>query len=93
MTLNYDGLVNAPRDVVANATFLLLDAVSAHQMTPHIQVAATAAMLVLLSEHYRAAPQDVMTAVKNMLMRDQEALDGVPEFKAIRDFIRYELKK
>jgi hypothetical protein len=89
--LNYDGLTNAPADEVASATFRLLD--TAQHMSPHIQAAATAAMFVLLTEHYRSNPQDVMQAVKNLLMRDREGLDRKPEFQAVRDYIRYEMGK
>ncbi len=89
--LNYDGLVNAPAADVANATFRLVDA--AQTLQPHIQAAAAAALFVLLTEHYRAKPQDVMTATKNLLMRDSEGRDGIPEFAAVRDYIKYEMER
>lgn len=89
--LNYDGLTNAPAAEVAGATFRLLDV--AQTMPPHMQAAATAALFVLLCEHYRSQPQDVMVAVKNLLTHDAESAGRKPEFEAVRMFIKYEMGK
>lgn len=94
MRLNHDGLVNAASKEVANVTFNLLDALQ--NRPPHIQTAAVAAMFILITEHYRAKPQDVMVAVKNMLARDAEGDggDGREEwFRAVRLYIKNELNK
>lgn len=85
---NYDGLVNAASPEVASVAFAIVDRLQNFQ--PHVQAAGVAATFLLLCSHYRVDPADVFRAASNMLANDQAGEH--PEFAAVRDYIRYELK-
>lgn len=84
-----DQLNNISRPETANHTFRLL---TVQQNVPaHIQLAGAAAMLHLLCEHYKIAPQDVWTVVTKLLARRELTEDANKHFDTVRDYIRYEL--
>lgn len=86
--INYDGLVNAPLKQVARGTYALVDTIQ--DFPPHLQVAAAAVLCLKVCEVHRANPNDVFTAVKNMLNRADET--GQAELRALDLYVRGELR-
>jgi hypothetical protein len=87
--LNYDGLVNAPAKEVAEAGFSVIDALQ--KFPPHTRASATAAVFLLLCEEFRAQPQDVFTATKNLLAsKDAGQSDHIA---ALRLYVTHEARK
>ena len=87
--IDYDGLTNADPKAVAKAAMQVIDRLQLHKS--HIQAAAAAAVFLVLCDHYRVSAQDVMTATKNLLFDERQGKR--PEFVALRDYVRYEIKK
>ncbi len=79
---------NAEPAEVARACFKLLDGMQNYQ--PHIQVLAAAAVFTALAVHHKQQPQDVFTIIANM-MNTKEGRRA--EFKAVLDYIKYEIKQ
>jgi hypothetical protein len=89
--INRDGLVNAPPKAVATAAFKLLTVLQ--DEPPHIQAAGMAVVFLLFTEHHRANAQDVMAAASNLLAFDRGAANKQDAFGALRDYLRYEIKR
>ena len=87
--IDYDGLTNAAPSAVAQAAMQVIDQLQNHRS--HVQAAAAAAVFLVLCDHFRVSPQDVMTATKNLLFDDREGKR--PEFAALRDYVRYEIRR
>lgn len=84
--LNRDQLNNADAERTARASIDILDRMQLHPQ--HIQPLALCAAFLSLSEHLRVPAQDLFTVTKNMLTDEQ----NIAEFKALRDYIKYEVK-
>lgn len=93
MTSRYhDKIVNAPRDVAANATLLLIDRLQEFiEHHPGVQVTASAALFLLLCEKFGVQAQDAFTAAKNLM----NARDGrlSKEFEAVRLYLANEVER
>jgi hypothetical protein len=87
--LNYDGLMNAPKEEVSKAAFVLANKVTS--FPPHMQAAASAVLFLLVCEAHRTKPQDVFTATKNLLASDVNGEN--PHFAALRMYLKYEQTK
>jgi hypothetical protein len=78
---------NADPKRVAQASFYVIDKLQ--NFPPHLQLMGLAAALLTASDTFKVEAQDIFTVTKN-LMNSKEGLR--PEFAAIRDYIKYELK-
>lgn len=87
MKFNRDQLNNASADRVSRAGIEILDRMQNHPA--HIQPLALCAAFLTLADHYRVPPQDLFTATRNMMAEEE----NIAEFKALRDYIRYEIKR
>ena len=86
-----DKLVNAPREVSAQATVLLIDALQDFiDHHPGVQVTASAALFLLLCERFGVDAQDAFTTAKNLM----NAHDGrlAHEFQAVRMYLQNEVR-
>ena len=83
-----DRLNNASPAEVSTATYALVDAL--YNQKPHIQAAAAAVLFLTVADLWRLPPQDIFTAVKNML--DDDIAGERPEFRALRLYAQHELK-
>jgi len=72
---------------VAGAAMRALNAIQ--DARPEHQILGAAALFVLLVERFNMSPQEIMTRVKNIM---NYAEGKRPEFAAIADYMRYELK-
>lgn len=79
-------LINVNRVGVAHSSFRLLDSIQTEE--PALQLAASAAYFLLLSEHYKQDPQEVFTITKNLMRRHDDSLNT--EFEGIRMFLKEE---
>jgi hypothetical protein len=84
---NRDQLNNADAEQVARAGITILDRMQNHPQ--HIQPLALAAAFLVLSDHLRVPAQDLFTVTKNMLTEEQ----NIAEFKALKDYVRYEIRR
>jgi hypothetical protein len=76
----------ADRKAVARGAMTMVDRMQ--DFPPEVQIAAAAVVFQELVDAYGVKPQDVMTAASNM----RKTVAGtVPEFGAVRDYIRYEI--
>lgn len=82
-----DKINNADPQRVADASFAVIDRLQNYQ--PHEQVMALASAFVLLTEQHKLPAQDAFTTTKN-LMNEKSVLR--PEFAAVRDYMKYEVK-
>lgn len=85
--MNRDLINNADAEQVALAGVGILDRMQNYPQ--HIQPLALAAAFLVLSEHLRIPAQELFTVTKNMMTEEQ----NVPEFKAVKDYIKYEIKR
>ena len=86
--INNDKINNADSERVAKATMALLSRLQ--DFPEHEQVLASAALFLTISEHHRQQPQQVFTVTKN-LMFGKERMK--PEFAALLDYVKYEIKR
>jgi hypothetical protein len=84
--IDRDQLNSIPAAVAARGTFTMLD--RAQDLRPENQLVATAALLLLLCEKQGISTQDVMTVTKNIMNSERDRHD---DFRAIADYMRYEL--
>lgn len=84
--LNYDGLVNANVSEVSGAVFECLNVLQ--NKPPHIRTSASALLFLLLCERFRAEPQDVFVAAKNLLASNEAETDV--RFLALKAYIAHE---
>ena len=89
MNLNHDLLNNVNRKHISTACFQLLTKMQ--NEPPHIQIAATCCMFLLLCESFNQEPADIFRMSKNALAYDQQG-DSEEHFAAVRDYIKGELK-
>ena len=85
--INRDKISNADPKQVSKAAFSVLDRLQ--NFPAWIQPMAAAAVMLLLCSGLRLEAQDLFTVTKN-LMNSKEGLR--PEFEAVRDYIKHELK-
>ena len=85
--LNTDQLNNADAEQVARGGISILDRMQ--NCPQHIQPLALCAAFLTLADHLRVPPQDLFTVTKNMMAEEQ----NIAEFKAVRDYIKYEIKR
>jgi hypothetical protein len=79
---------NASPQKVARGAFRVIDRLQDYQ--PHEQVMSCAAAFILIAEQCRIEnPQDLFTAVKNMLNDEREG--GRQQFTAVRNYAQHEL--
>lgn len=88
--INIDGLNNAPAQEVAVASFKLVDAIQGER--PHMQVAAAGALFLAICDHHRIPPSDVAVVIRNMFSDTRLVAGNAEHFRAIRDYIKHELK-
>lgn len=88
--INLDGLNNAPAQEVAVAAFTIIDAIQGDQ--PHMQVAAVAAVFLAICDHHRVEPSRVAPVIRNMFNDTRYVAGNAEHFRAIRDYIKHELK-
>lgn len=82
-------MVNAKPQRIANAAMSVLDRLQ-RGFKSHEQALALAAVFLLLCEGLKVEPQDVMTTIKNLLVRSNDG-HGSPEFWAMRAYIQMEM--
>ena len=85
--INRDKLNNASADAVARAGIDILDRMQNHPQ--HIQPLALAAAFIVLSNHLRVPAQDLFAVTTNMMAEEE----NIAEFKAVKDYIKYEIKR
>jgi hypothetical protein len=83
-----DKINNADAKRVATASVSVLDRLQNFQS--HEQVMASAVVFLTLCEHLKVKAQDVFTTTKN-LMNEKHRLRH--EFAAVRDYVKYEIKR
>lgn len=87
----YEQIINAPRDVSAQATVLLIDRLQDFiEERKGVQVVAAAALFLLLAERFGVEAQDVFTATKN-LMRERDG-GYAPQFKGVALYLENEVQ-
>lgn len=85
--MNYDTLVNAPSEEVAQVAMQLVDRLQASP--PSLQCAGLAAVFLAACRVHQTDPADVLTVAQNMLA---DTIHGErPEFRALRLYARHEL--
>lgn len=84
---NRDKMNHASTREVGNGIVAIADVVQ--KMPKHIRVLAAAGFLMLLVEHMRIEPQDVMAALGNI--RDEADRTGRVEFTAIKAYLKDDL--
>lgn len=84
--LNFDALNNAPLEEVALTGFKIIDAIQGDR--PEHRASAAAMVFLLLCQEFRAVPQDVFTATKNMMASDVAGEN--PHYEALRLYIAHE---
>jgi hypothetical protein len=85
--LNRDQLNNADANNVALASINILDRMQNFQQ--HIQPLALCAAFLSLAEHLRVPAQELFTVTTNMMTEEE----NIAEFKALRDYIKYEIAR
>lgn len=85
--LNRDQLNNADAERTARASIDILDRMQLHPQ--HIQPLALCAAFLSLAEHLRVPAQELFTVTTNMMAEEE----NIAEFKALRDYIKYEVKR
>lgn len=87
--MNRDRMNNAPAAAVAECAMAVIDAVQTRRAD--VRAPAVGAALLLLVEHLKLTPQDLMTVVGNMLTGP----DGrrVAEFRAVQLYIQNEVTR
>ena len=85
--LNHDKMNNVDPKIAANAAFFVIDKLQ--DLPQHLQLLGLAAALLTASDVFKVPAQDIFTVTKN-LMNSKEGLR--PEFAAVRDYIKYELR-
>lgn len=84
---NRDLMVNAPSKDVAHVAYSLVDRLQSHPAA--IQSSAVAALFLTVCKVHRVNPQDVFSAVSNMMA---DTIHGEhPEFRALRLYAQHEL--
>ncbi len=71
---------------MANAAMAVLIAIQ--DLPQHEQVAAPAAVVLLLAEHFGLTPQDIFTPITNIMVHAETRR---PEFRAVAMFIEEEM--
>ena len=84
--LNHDLFNHASAGVVANGAMAIVDKLQ--DMRPHTQVAAAAAVFLLLCESHKMPAQDAFTVITNIM---NHAEGRRPEFAAVRQYMEEEL--
>lgn len=84
--MNRDLFNNAQVRDVSNASMAVITTIQ--DMQPHVQMAALAATFLLLSDHWKVAPQEAFAAVKNLM---NHAEGRRPEFNAVAAYMEAEL--
>lgn len=85
--INRDQLNNADAAHVGRAGFAILDRL---QNAPqHIQAIAAAAVFLTIADHIKVPAQDLFNVTKNMLNEE----DCNEHFAALRDYVKYEIKR
>ncbi len=87
MKINLDKINNAKPADVAKSNFVVIDRMQSFE--PHIQVLGIASTLLILAERFGVDAQTMFTVTKN-LMNSKEGLR--PEFAAVRDYVKHEIK-
>jgi hypothetical protein len=85
--LNRDQLNNADAEKTARACIDILDRMQNHPQ--HIQPIALCATFLTLADHLRVPAQELFTVATNMMAEEE----NIAEFKAVKDYIRYEIKR
>lgn len=75
-----------PSRLAAKRSFQVIDAVQ--QWPPHEQVVALAATFLLLCETQRVNPRDALAVAERIIIHAEGKL---PEFAAIRDYLKDEI--
>ncbi len=83
----HDRMVNAAPLPVSRAVMAVANGLQDY--TPEQQVMGAAAFFLMISEAYSASPQEVFTAVKNMIRADK--YEALPQFNAAKQYIEKEL--
>lgn len=86
--MNRDAFNNANPRRVANTAMAVIDATQ-RGFAPHEQAHGIACAFLLLAEHLRIPAQDLFTASKNLM---NDTTGKRPEFRAITDYLRNEVK-
>lgn len=86
--MDRDALFNADHARVAEGAMAVID--SLQHRTPEVQVAAAAAIFMLINQHYGVRPTDAVTAAGNIIER---AGAMTAEFRAVQDYMKYELPR
>lgn len=87
--MNHDRMVNAPSEAVAKATMRLIDVLQ-HEPAD-IQSVVACILFKTVCDVHGVEPQDAFTVAGNMLA---DTIHGQrPEFAALRQYAKYELKK
>lgn len=82
-----DKINNVAPKKVAQASMALIDRMQ--DFESHTQVLAAAMVFLTLTEHHRAKAQDVFTITKN-IMHERDRMR--PEFAAVLDYVKHEIK-
>lgn len=85
--IDRDKLNNTDPVHAAHASIAVLDRLQ--YFPQHIQATAAAVVFLVLAEHFKVPAQDIFTATKNMI----NAEDGIAEFRAVQDYVKYEIKR
>jgi hypothetical protein len=86
--IDRDKLNNADAEKVAKATMTILSRLQ--DFPTHEQVLASAALFLTMAEHHRVKAQDVFTVTKNLMFGKDRMK---PEFAALLDYVKYEVKR
>lgn len=87
----HDKITNAPRQLSATATVLLIDALQDYiEENPGVQVTAAAALFLLLCERFNVPAQDAFTATTNLMNGKDGRL--AKEFEAVRLYLQHEVQ-
>lgn len=84
-----DELNNAPGQEAAIASMDVIDRLQSHWENPGVQVIGICATFLMLCEHFGITPQEAFQVTQNC-MNDTNGR-YVPEFRAVRDYVRNEL--
>ncbi|NPU64619.1 hypothetical protein HL667_06380 [Bradyrhizobium sp. 83012] len=85
--LNRDQLNNADAERVASSCIGLLDRLQNYPA--HIQPLTLACTFLVLSAHLRVPAQDLFNLARNMMAEEE----NIAEFKAVTDYIKYEIER
>lgn len=86
--LNMDRVNNVGTQEISHAVFGAMDRLS--QSSPESQAVAAAVLVLLVSERYKANPEDVLRAARNMIAWHDAEKDE--RLTAMRWYLKYEHK-